>query len=135
MSFEEAITTQPSWVQWWINWMGFVIIGSMLALLFSKTVRRDSAVILMTSLAVFFLMMWLYQQIGFVRLLGIAHVAIWTPLAIYFWHRLKNPAIIAPFRQVILGVSRDDRCLPHIRLYRCRSIPAGGTGEHGARLE
>ena len=101
MSFEEAITTQPSWVQWWINWMSIVIIGSMIALLFSKTTRRDSAVILMTSLAIFFLMMWLYQQIGFVRLLGIVHVVIWTPLAIYFWQRLKNPAITAPFRQVV----------------------------------
>lgn len=101
MSFEEAITTQPSWVQWWINWMSIVIVGSMIALLFSRATRRDSAVILITSLAVFFLMMWLYQQIGFVRLLGLVHVVIWTPLAIYFWKRLKNPAITAPFRQVI----------------------------------
>ncbi len=101
MSLEEAIATQPSWVQWWINWMGIVIVGSMIALLFSKTTRRDSAVILVTSLAVFFLMMWLYQQVGFVRLLGIVHVVIWTPLAIYFWRRLRNPAIATPFRQVI----------------------------------
>ena len=101
MSLEEAITTQPSWVQWWINWMGIVIVGSMIALLFSRTTRRDSAVILVTSLAVFFLMMWLYQQVGFVRLLGIVHVVIWTPLAIYFWRRLSNPAIATPFRQVI----------------------------------
>lgn len=101
MSFEEAIATQPSWVQWWINWMSIAIVGSMIALLFSKTTRRDSAVILMTSLAIFFMMMWLYQQIGFVRLLGIVHVVIWTPLAVYFWRRLKNPAITAPFRQVI----------------------------------
>ena len=101
MSFEEAIATQPSWVQWWVNWMSIAIVGSMIALLFSKTTRRDSAVILMTSLAIFFMMMWLYQQIGFVRLLGIVHVVIWTPLVVYFWRRLKNPAITVPFRQVI----------------------------------
>jgi len=101
MSFEEAIATQPSWVQWWVNWMSIAIVGSMIALLFSKTTRRDSAVILITSLAIFFMTMWLYQQIGFVRLLGIVHVVIWTPLAVYFWRRLKIPAITAPFRQVI----------------------------------
>ncbi len=101
MSFEEAIATQPSWVQWWVNGMGIVIVGSMIALLFSKATRRESAVILVTSLAIYFLMMWLYQQVGFVRLLGIVHVVIWTPLAVYFWKRLKDPAITAPFRQVI----------------------------------
>lgn len=101
MSFDQAITTQPTWVQWWINGMGIVIVGSMIALLFSRTTRRDSALILATSLAMFFLMSWLYQQVGFVRLLGIVHVVIWTPLAVYFWRRLKNPAITAPFRQVI----------------------------------
>ena len=101
MSFEEAIATQPSWVQWWVNWMSIAIVGSMIALLFSKTTRRDSAVILITSLAIFFMMMWLYQQIGFVRLLGIVHVVIWTPLAVYFWRRQNNSAITAPFRQVI----------------------------------
>jgi hypothetical protein len=101
MSFEEAIATQPSWVRWWLNWMGIVIIGSIVILLISKITRRDSIIILATSVIVFLCMTWLYQEIGYVRLLGIVHVVIWTPLAIYFWQRLKNPAIVAPFRQVI----------------------------------
>ena len=101
MSFEEAIATQPMWVQLWINWMGIAILGTFVALLFSKSTRRDSLIILATTAAVFFAMMWLYQQVGYVRLLGIVHVIIWTPLAIYFWQRLKNPAIVTPFRQII----------------------------------
>lgn len=101
MSFDEAIATQPTWVQWWVNGMGIVIVGTMITLLFSRTTRRDSFLILATSVAMFFIMNWLYQQIGFVRLLGIVHVVIWTPLAIYFWRRLDNPEIVTPFRQVI----------------------------------
>lgn len=46
-------------------------------------------------------MMWLYDQVGYVRLLGIVHVVIWTPLAIYLWQRLKNAEIVVPFRQII----------------------------------
>jgi len=101
MSFEEAIATQPTWVQWWVNGMGVVIVGAMIALLMSKTTRRDSLIILATSVAIFLLMTWLYREIGFVRLLGIVHVVIWTPLAIYFWRRLNNLEIVPPFRQVI----------------------------------
>jgi len=101
MSFEEAIATQPQWVQYWLNWMGLVIVATFGVLLFSKTTRRDSLIILATMIAAYFSMVWLYQQLGFVRLLGIVHVILWTPLAVYLWNRLKNPQITTPFRQII----------------------------------
>jgi len=101
MSFEEAIATQPQWVQYWLNWMGLVIVATFATLLFSKTTRRDSVIILATMVAAYFSMIWLYQQLGFVRLLGVVHVILWTPLAIYLWNRLKNPEITTPFRQII----------------------------------
>lgn len=81
--------------------MGIVIVGTFIALLFSKTTRRDSIVILLTSVTIFLAMSWLYNQVGYVRLLGLVHIVIWTPLAYYFWQRLKNPAIVKPFRQII----------------------------------
>jgi len=102
MSFEDAIATQSTWVRYWVSWMGIAIIGTMIALLFSKATRRDSAIILATTAIVYFLMMWLYQKVGFVRLLGIVHVVIWTPLAAYLLWRLRDPEITAPFRQVII---------------------------------
>ncbi len=101
MSFEDAVTTLPTWVQWWMNWMALVIVGTMIVLLFSKITRRDTFIILLNSVAAYFSMMWLYDQLGLVRLLGIVHIVLWTPLAIYFWQRLKNPDIGIPFRQVI----------------------------------
>ncbi len=101
MSFEDAIATQPLWIQIWLNWMGLAIIGTFIVLLFSKTTRRDALIILATSIVVFVAMMWLYQQVGFVRLLGLVHVIVWTPLVYYFWKRLENPSITRPFRQAI----------------------------------
>ena len=101
MTLEQAIATQPQWVQLWTSWMGIVILGTMLVLLFSKTTWRDAVIIFATSVLAFFAMNWLYDKVGMVRLLGIVHVFLWTPLAIYFWHRLKNPEIGPPFRQVL----------------------------------
>ncbi len=101
MSFEDAMATQPQWVQWWVTWMGIAILGTIIALVFSKPSRRDSLIILLTGIATYFAMMWLYDQLGLVRLLGIVHVILWTPLAIYLWQHLKNPAIVTPFRQIM----------------------------------
>ena len=101
MTFEDALATQPQWLQLWVVFMGSVIIASFVTLLFSKTTRLDALLILLANLGVYVAMMWLYQQVGFVRLLGIVHVLLWTPLALYLWGRLKNPAIDFPFRQAI----------------------------------
>ncbi len=101
MSFEEAIATQPVWVQMWLNWMGLVIVGTFIGLLFSKATRRDAAIILVSTILVYFAMTWLYQQVGFVRLLGLVHIIVWTPLVFYLWKRLASPLITKPFRQFI----------------------------------
>jgi len=101
MTFDDAVATLPQWVQIWIMMLGVVILGSIVILLFLKATRLDAAIITIAMAAVYPAMMWLYAQVGFVRLLGIVHVIIWTPLVIYLWRRLKDAEIITPFRQVI----------------------------------
>ena len=101
MTFDDAVATLPQWVQIWIMMLGVVILGSIVILLFLKATRLDAAIITIAMVAVYPAMMWLYAQVGFVRLLGIVHVIIWTPLVIYLWRRLKDAEIITPFRQVI----------------------------------
>lgn len=101
MTFNEAIAQQPQWVQIWVNVMGIILIGSLIVFLFSKTTRRDALILLLANIANIALMQWMYAELGYVRLLGLPHVLFWTPLAVYFFIRLKNPAIHAPFRQVM----------------------------------
>ena len=101
MTFDQAMATQPAWVQYWVTWMAVAIVGTFVLLLFSKATRRDAIIILLANVAVYFVMMWLYEKVGFVRLLGIVHIVFWTPLAVYLWLRLKDDAITAPFRQII----------------------------------
>lgn len=101
MSFEDAIAQQPQWVQIWVKVMTVVLIGAFLVLLFSKATRRDSLAILIAMVPIMLMMQWLYDTLGYVRLLGLPHVIFWTPLAVYLWWRLSDPRINAPFRQVI----------------------------------
>ncbi len=102
MTFQEALAQQPEWVQIWVNWMGFVLIGSFAALMFSRATRRDALIILAVNIPNFLVMQWLYGQLGYVRLLGVAHVIFWTPLTVYLIFRMRDSAIAAPFRQVLL---------------------------------
>ncbi len=101
MTFHEAMLSQPYWVVMWTRILGAVIVGTLVILIFSKATRRDALIIFVTHLAVLFVMGWLFKQVGYVRLLGIVHVFLWTPLVVYLFRRLGDRAITFPFRQTI----------------------------------
>jgi hypothetical protein len=101
MTFEEALAQQPQWVQIWVNLMAAILVGSFITLRFSRATRRDALVILLVNIPNVLLLQWMYAQLGYVRLLGLPHLIFWTPLAVYLALRLRDPAIVAPFRQVI----------------------------------
>ena len=101
MTFDQALGTQPEVLRLWVLWMGGVIFASLVILMTSTTTRRDALIIFLTNLGVYASMMWLYHQVGFVRLLGLVHVVFWTPLAIYLWTRLKSTDIVSPYRQIM----------------------------------
>lgn len=101
MSFNEALATQPVWVQYWVAFMGLVTAATIITLLFSRPARRIAIVLIVTMLATFATMLWAHSQIGFVRLLGLVHVVFWTPLAIYLWRRVTSDPVASQCRQVI----------------------------------
>ena len=47
-------------------------------------------IVLLTNIAMLVGMGWVYEQMGYVRLLGIVHVILWTPLFVYLFLRAKN---------------------------------------------
>jgi hypothetical protein len=101
MTFEEALAQLPQWVQIWVNVMAVILVGSFITLLFSRATRRDALVILLVNIPNVLLLQWMYAQLGYVRLLGLPHLIFWTPLCVYLVLRLRDPAIVTPFRQVI----------------------------------
>jgi hypothetical protein len=91
MPFNEAMFTLASGLQTvWLYWMSFAIIVTPLVLVFSKATRRDAVIVLLTNIAMLVGMGWIYEQMGYVRLMGIVHVILWTPLFVYLFLRAKN---------------------------------------------
>ena len=63
--------------------------------------RLDAVIVFLTNLAMFAGMSWVYDQMGYVRLLGIVHVILWTPLFIYLFVRARSGAMPLPCRLVM----------------------------------
>jgi hypothetical protein len=89
MSFQEAIQLQPQWVQIWVLWL-VVISFAWIPLLFSKATRRIGLIVLLVNTAVTISMNWLYAEVGYVRLLGLPHLILWGPLAVYLWLQIRR---------------------------------------------
>ncbi|MEZ5967467.1 MAG: hypothetical protein R3C00_00165 [Hyphomonas sp.] len=78
------IAKQPQWVQVWLDIMMVVLLG--LSAVFSF-VRVEARWVLAGFLLGAVAMLGLYSQIGYSRLLGLAHVIFWTPVLIYLLRR------------------------------------------------
>ena len=89
--FNEAMFTLASGPQTvWLYWMSFAIIVTPLVLVFSKATRLDAVIVLLTNIAMLVGMSWIYDLMGYVRLMGIVHVILWTPLFVYLFLRAKK---------------------------------------------
>ena len=90
MTLNEAIATQPMAIRIWIGWLMIVMVSGTAILLAWKDTRKDGLVAAAATLANILMMRWLYEQVGYVRLLGLPHILAWTPLAAYLFLRLKQ---------------------------------------------
>ena len=101
MPFEQAAALLPTWVQYWINFIVLVPVLSIIALLFHKETRKSALIIFLLIGAGMMTVLFLYMQLGMVRLLGLGHVIFWTPAAIYLWRQLQNTPPPSPYRQIM----------------------------------
>lgn len=100
--FNEAMfSLATGWMTVWLYWMAFAIAITPLVLVFSKATRLDAAIVFFTNMAMFVGMSWLYDLMGYVRLMGIVHVILWTPLLIYLVHRARSGQMPLPSRLVM----------------------------------
>ena len=115
MDFNAAIATQEPWLQAWIM---LLVITNLLAVLFvvSKQesgfkVRPEALAILLSFVAAAVFMTWLYNQYGYVRLLGIAHLVFWLPVYVWVLNKYRNSDYSGWFQRyitlylVIAGIS------------------------------
>ncbi len=94
-SLGDAIALQPIWLQAWVM---LLVVTHVLALAFIPRrgadgwgVRGEPIAIFASFLAAGLAMSWLYGELGYVRLLGAAHLVFWTPA--YVWVASRRKAI------------------------------------------
>jgi len=88
-----AIATEPVWLQ---AWLGVLVVANLAALLFVVgrqqgrwVVRPEPIAILAAFAAAGVFMGWLYEQVGYVRLLGLAHLLFWGPVWAWIFARRR----------------------------------------------
>ena len=86
-TLDEAMATEPLWLRTWIQALVAANLGALLFLV-GRTegrwkIRPEPTAILLAFLAAGIAMERLYEEIGYVRLLGIAHLVFWGP--VYGW--------------------------------------------------
>jgi len=101
MTFEEALALQPAWVGIWLNVLFFGAFILPLVLLIWRQTRVLAIVTVAASAVAGFLIYLLYEQLGYVKLLGLPHVVIWTPLVIYLLASARRPDVPAIAKRVI----------------------------------
>ena len=91
MTFQEATLQLPTWVQLWLN---VLLLGAFIlpvTLFIWKQTRLAALITLLASGIAAFSIFSMYDSLGMVRLLGLPHVILWTPLVIYLFGVLRKP--------------------------------------------
>ena len=101
MTFNEAVALQPAWVQIWLNILLFGVFLLPLSFLFWRQSRLAGIVTLAAAALGAGGVFWLYAQLGYVRLLGLPHILLWTPAAIYLWSQIRRADMPAWPRRLI----------------------------------
>ena len=89
-AFDADVRLLPQWVQIWMDIIGISLFVSIVALLIGATTRKLGLYVLATIVATVAVMVFMHAQMGMVRLLGIVHVVLWTPMVYILWRRLRS---------------------------------------------
>ena len=104
MTLSEAITHQPLWIQYWLYVLVFCIIVLPLTLLIWKQSRLAASITIAAALLAGFGVSWVYDQLGYVKLLGLPHVIVWTPLVWYLFRQIKREDMPVWPRRIMMVV-------------------------------
>lgn len=104
MTLDQAIAMQPDWVQYWLYVLIFGIVILPLSLLIWRQTRLTAILTIAASVLAGFGVSWLYSRLGYVKLLGLPHIILWTPLAYYLWTQIKRVDMPIWPRRIMMAV-------------------------------
>ena len=91
-AFDADAQLLPLWVQYWMNFIGLVLLVSTIAFVIRRDLRWAGIYLLVSTIIGVASMVWMHSQLGMVRLLGIVHIVFWPPIMFYLYRRLRqNP--------------------------------------------
>lgn len=70
--------------------MNLTTLSALVIFALNRATWSSAAILLVANVAMVTTMMWLYGQVGFVRLLGLPHLIFWIPLVAWFVFRLRR---------------------------------------------
>ncbi|WGI21730.1 hypothetical protein [Amylibacter sp. IMCC11727] len=93
MTFVEAMGAQPTWVQIWLNWMLISVFILPLALFIWRETRLTALIIVLTHTLNGLTVIYLFNMLGYVKLLGLPHLIFWGPLLWYLLRFMRRETI------------------------------------------
>ncbi|MEE9329515.1 MAG: hypothetical protein V3V30_05200 [Parvularculaceae bacterium] len=90
LNFSADMNAGAPWVGPWVNFMGIVLLLAIPFALSKSHLKSEARWTLLSMVGVFPMMMWLYSQYGYSRILGLPHVVFWTPLVIWLISRRRR---------------------------------------------
>ena len=108
----EAVLLKGMWAApvGWKFWLGWMIFLNLVVSSFYFRRNQEARLILFAFLAQGVIMVVIADTLGYVRLLGIAHVILWTPLMVYLFKRVTIVRDDQPYFIYIITVLVTD-CL------------------------
>ena len=101
-----AIAMQAPWLQAWVMVLVVVNLAAALFLVAKRdgnfTLRIEALAILISFFAAGAFMGWLYEQVGYVRLLGLPHLVFWLPVYLWLVVKFRRNEFTPPFKQYLM---------------------------------
>lgn len=90
MTLQEAIAAQPLWVNIWVNWLLVSAFALPLVLLIWPQSRLIGIVTALASVVAGTGVGWMFDAMGYVKLLGLPHLVIWGPLLVWLIAQVRR---------------------------------------------
>lgn len=101
-----AIAMQSAGLQAWVMVLVVVNLAAALFLVARRdgkfSLRVEALAILVSFFAAGAFMGWLYEQVGYVRLLGLPHLVFWLPVYVWLAMKFRRDAFTPPFKQYLM---------------------------------
>lgn len=101
MTIQETLTLLPDWLLWWFNWLVFAVAVLPLSLLIWLQSRKTGVITVLASILAGAAVYGMFRQMGYVKLLGLPHLLIWGPLAVYLFRKQAKDAMPIAARWII----------------------------------